>query len=95
MVEAERVRTNIGKAAEREQLRQVVHDYDNILAVVAGSVELALRKLARGEPIEVERYLQRANAAVRRGAALSSNIIASSQSCDEGVPLTEGFSPAT
>jgi hypothetical protein len=76
----ERLRRRI---AEREQLRRIVGDYDTVLTVVAGSIELARRKLARGEIEEVERELMRAATAAERGAALSAKILAFSRGCDE------------
>jgi hypothetical protein len=71
------------KVIEREQLRRVVHDYDNILAAAGGAIELALRKLARGDVAEAVRLLWRGVAATRRGAELSSRLIAFSRGCDQ------------
>src|SRR5579872_1229094 len=70
------------KVAAREQLRRAVHDYDNVLAVIGGSIELALRKIARGDPADAERQLRRAIEAIKRGGALSANLIAFSGGCD-------------
>lgn len=74
---------SLARSAEREQLRRVVHDYDNILAVIAGSIELARRKLARGDAQDAERQLERAVSAIRKGAELSSRLISFSRGCDE------------
>jgi hypothetical protein len=77
-----RVREQL-KSAEREQLRRIVHDYDNILAAIGGAIELARRKLARGDTAEAERLLAKGAAATRRGAELSSRLIAFSRGRDE------------
>jgi hypothetical protein len=71
------------KTSQHEQLGLVVHDYDNILTVVSGAIELALRKLARGDIAAAERLLGQGIAATRRGAELSARLTAFGLRCEQ------------
>lgn len=86
MDETEREKNRLAKVNTREQIRRVAHDYDNVLTIIAGSIELALRRIAHGDPEDAARQLQRAKEAIKRGTVLSANLVASTRSCDEATP---------
>lgn len=57
----------------------LAHDFNNILAGISGSLELMKTRLAQGRIADVERYLQLAQAAVKRAAALTQRLLAFSR----------------
>jgi PAS domain S-box-containing protein len=56
----------------------IAHDYNNMLAVVIGSLELLNRRLAEPEPM-VKRYVDAAMDGARRSAALTQRLLAFSR----------------
>ncbi len=79
-------------AKVQEQLRQsqkmeavgqltggLAHDFNNLLAAVMGNLELLQRMLARGRLENLERFINGAQAAVRRAAALTQRLLAFSR----------------
>ncbi|VTU26510.1 Blue-light-activated protein [Variovorax sp. PBL-H6] len=76
----------------REQLRQsqkleavgqltggLAHDFNNLLAAISGSLELMRRKGVEGRTVEVDRYLEVAQGAVKRAASLTHRLLAFSR----------------
>jgi PAS domain S-box-containing protein len=56
----------------------IAHDFNNMLAVVIGSLDLVGRRLAGAEP-RIQRYLDAASDAARRGALLTQRLLAFSR----------------
>ena len=56
----------------------VAHDFNNMLAVILGSLDLALRRLARGDTT-IQKYLVNAQEGGRRAAALTQRLLAFSR----------------
>jgi PAS domain S-box-containing protein len=56
----------------------IAHDFNNMLAIVIGSLDLASRRLARGEA-DVERHLEGARAGALRAATLTQRLLAFSR----------------
>jgi len=56
----------------------IAHDFNNMLAVITGSLELALRRLAAGEA-DIERHISNAIDGARRAASLTQRILAFSR----------------
>ncbi|KWT74142.1 MULTISPECIES: response regulator [unclassified Variovorax] len=76
----------------REQLRQsqkleavgqltggLAHDFNNLLAAISGSLELMRRRGFEGRTAEMDRYLDVAQGAVKRAAALTHRLLAFSR----------------
>jgi PAS domain S-box-containing protein len=57
----------------------LAHDFNNILAGIGGSLELMKTRLSQGRIGDVERYLQLAQAAVKRAAGLTQRLLAFSR----------------
>jgi len=53
----------------------VAHDFNNMLAVILGSLDIALRRLARGDT-SIQKYLVNAQEGGRRAAALTQRLLA-------------------
>ena len=53
----------------------VAHDFNNMLAVMMGNLDLAQRRLARGSP-DVGRFVDNAMEGAKRGAALTQRLLA-------------------
>jgi len=53
----------------------IAHDFNNMLQGVAGSVEMARRRVAAGRGAEAERYLEAAREAVERAASLTRRLL--------------------
>lgn len=79
-------------AKVEEQLRQsqkmeavgqltggLAHDFNNLLAAVMGNLELLQRMIARGRLENLDRFIQGAQGAVRRAAALTQRLLAFSR----------------
>ncbi|HEY8570899.1 PAS domain S-box protein [Phenylobacterium sp.] len=56
----------------------VAHDFNNMLAIVIGSLDLARRRLDRGQP-GAERYLEAAHEGASRAASLTQRLLAFSR----------------
>nr|WP_294524715.1 ATP-binding protein [uncultured Rhodopila sp.] len=54
----------------------VAHDFNNMLQVVSGCLDLMERRIAQGRPREVDRYLASARTALNSGAGLTSRMLA-------------------
>jgi PAS domain S-box-containing protein len=82
--EAELARTQeaLRQAQKMEAIGQltggIAHDFNNMLAIVIGSLDLAQRRLQRGEA-GVERYLENAHEGASRAAALTQRLLAFSR----------------
>ncbi|TAY06943.1 PAS domain S-box protein (plasmid) [Rhizobium leguminosarum] len=57
----------------------IAHDFNNLLAGISGSLELLEKRLATGRLSGVERYIQAAQGAARRAAALTQRLLAFSR----------------
>ena len=57
----------------------IAHDFNNLLAGISGSLELMHMRLAQGRVADVDRYLQVAQGAVQRAAALTHRLLAFSR----------------
>ncbi|MBV8682463.1 MAG: response regulator [Caulobacteraceae bacterium] len=57
----------------------VAHDFNNLLAGVSGGLELARARLEKGRPDEAPHYLDVAEDAARRGAALTRRLLSFSR----------------
>ncbi|HVY88966.1 MAG TPA: CHASE3 domain-containing protein [Hyphomonadaceae bacterium] len=55
----------------------IAHDFNNMLAIVIGSLNLAKRRL--GDPVKANQYLDNAMEGARRGAELTSRLLAFSR----------------
>ena len=56
----------------------IAHDFNNMLAIVIGSLDIAARRLRRGEA-DIDRYLENAREGAVRGAALTQRLLAFSR----------------
>jgi signal transduction histidine kinase/ActR/RegA family two-component response regulator len=56
----------------------IAHDFNNMLAIIIGSLDIATRRLRRGDG-SVERYLQNANEGATRAATLTKRLLAFSR----------------
>ncbi len=57
----------------------LAHDFNNILAGIGGSLELMQTRLAQGRVAELDKYLNGAQGAVKRAAALTQRLLAFSR----------------
>jgi PAS domain S-box-containing protein len=57
----------------------IAHDFNNLLAGISGSLELINQRIAQGRAGEVDKYMQAAQAATRRAAALTHRLLAFSR----------------
>lgn len=57
----------------------LAHDFNNLLTGVMGSMEMVRLRIAQGRPADVERYLEAAQGASRRAAALTHRLLAFSR----------------
>ncbi len=57
----------------------LAHDFNNLLTAIAGSLELLANRLAQGRLTELDRYLNTAQAAAKRAAALTHRLLAFSR----------------
>ena len=56
----------------------IAHDFNNMLAIVTGSLDLASRRLERGQP-GAEKYIEHAREGANRAAALTQRLLAFSR----------------
>lgn len=54
----------------------VAHDFNNMLAVIISALQLAQRRMARGETAEISRFIDAAMDGARRAATLTSRLLA-------------------
>ena len=57
----------------------LAHDFNNLLAGISGALDLMQKRLAQGRPGEIGRYLDAAQGASRRAAALTHRLLAFSR----------------
>jgi PAS domain S-box-containing protein len=57
----------------------IAHDFNNLLAGISGSLEILERRMAEGRLAGVERYIDAAQGAARRAAALTQRLLAFSR----------------
>ncbi len=57
----------------------IAHDFNNLLAAITGSLELMQSRIARGRVNELHRYIEAAQAASKRAAALTHRLLAFSR----------------
>ncbi|WP_294238475.1 PAS domain-containing protein [uncultured Sphingomonas sp.] len=57
----------------------LAHDFNNLLAGISGSLELMALRLAQGRAADVDRYMDAAQGATRRAAALTHRLLAFSR----------------
>lgn len=57
----------------------LAHDFNNLLAGISGSLELMQRRIADGRPEKAQEYLDGAQSAVKRAAALTHRLLAFSR----------------
>jgi PAS domain S-box-containing protein len=57
----------------------IAHDFNNLLAAIMGSLELMQSRIARGRVYELHRYIEAAQAASKRAAALTHRLLAFSR----------------
>ncbi len=87
-----RVRTEAELAAAQDALRQsqkmeavgqltggLAHDFNNLLTGITGSLELMGTRIAQGRAADVDRYIDAAQGAARRAAALTHRLLAFSR----------------
>jgi PAS domain S-box-containing protein len=57
----------------------IAHDFNNLLAAISGSLELMQSRIAQGRVNELHRYIEGAQAAAKRAAALTHRLLAFSR----------------
>lgn len=57
----------------------IAHDFNNLLAAILGSLELMQSRIARGRVYELHRYIEAAQTASKRAAALTHRLLAFSR----------------
>jgi PAS domain S-box-containing protein len=57
----------------------IAHDFNNLLAAIMGSLELMQSRIARGRVFELHRYIEAAQSASKRAAALTHRLLAFSR----------------
>ena len=61
----------------------IAHDFNNMLQSIAGSLELARRRVAQGRAAEAGRFLEAARRVVERGAALTHRLVRTREETNE------------
>ena len=83
MVDRNRAEQQLRQLQKMEAIGQLTggmaHDFNNILAVIGGSLELAQKRFDRGEPGAVPRYLGAAQEGVKRATELTQRMLAFSR----------------
>ncbi len=79
----ERVEDALRQSQKMEAVGQLTgglaHDFNNLLTGIAGSLELLQTRVAQGRVAEVDRYVNAAQGAARRAAALTHRLLAFSR----------------
>jgi PAS domain S-box-containing protein len=57
----------------------LAHDFNNLLAAISGSLELMQLRIGQGRPRDIERYVNMAQQAAKRAAALTHRLLAFSR----------------
>jgi len=57
----------------------IAHDFNNMLAIVIGSLDMARRRLAAGDQVNVLKYIANADEGAQRAAVLTSRLLAFSR----------------
>ena len=82
-LELERSRNALAQAQKMEAVGQLTgglaHDFNNMLAGIAGSLELMRTRIAQGRLNDVERYINAASGAASRAASLTQRLLAFSR----------------
>ncbi|MFL9813803.1 response regulator [Stutzerimonas sp. VN223-3] len=82
---AERSRTEeaLHQAQKMEAVGQltggIAHDFNNLLTGIIGSLDLMQRRHRRGEPLDLDRYINAAASSAQRAAALTQRLLAFSR----------------
>ncbi len=83
IVERERVEDALRQAQKMEAVGQLTgglaHDFNNLLAGISGNLELLQRRIAQGRLTDLERYIDAAQGASRRAAAVTHRLLAFSR----------------
>lgn len=83
MAERERAESSLRQSQKMEAVGQLTgglaHDFNNLLAGIGGSLELTKTRLSQGRTDAVERYMEAAQSAVKRAAALTHRLLAFSR----------------
>jgi len=83
IVERERVEDALRQAQKMEAVGQLTgglaHDFNNLLAGISGNLELLQRRIDQGRLTDLERYIEAAQGASRRAAAVTHRLLAFSR----------------
>ena len=83
MAERERVEDALRQSQKMEAVGQLTgglaHDFNNLLTGITGSLELLQARIAQGRIKDVDRYVNAAQGAARRAAALTQRLLAFSR----------------
>jgi PAS domain S-box-containing protein len=78
-----RLEEQLRQAQKMEAVGQLTgglaHDFNNLLAIISGSIEVFKKRIELGKPEAVERYVDAAQNATRRAAALTQRLLAFSR----------------
>jgi len=81
--ELERAQEQLRQSQKMEAVGQLTgglaHDFNNLLTGISGSLELLQMRIARGQVGELDRYVNAAQGAARRAAALTHRLLAFSR----------------
>ncbi len=79
IVRREAAESQLRQSQKMEALGQltggIAHDFNNMLGVIMGSLDLAMRRIAKGD-FAIERFLDAATAATERAATLTQRLLA-------------------
>jgi signal transduction histidine kinase/CheY-like chemotaxis protein len=82
MLERERAETTLRQAQKMEALGQltggVAHDFNNMLAIIVGNLDLGMRRLS-GDDVRARTYVENALSGARRAAELTKRLLAFSR----------------
>ena len=83
MAERQKAEEQLRQAQKMEAVGQLTgglaHDFNNLLTGISGSLELLQTRIAQGRLKDVDRYVDAAQAAARRAAALTQRLLAFSR----------------
>jgi signal transduction histidine kinase len=76
----ERLETQLRQSQKMDAIGQLTgglaHDFNNMLAIIIGSLHLLKRRMARGDTTDSERFLENALDGAQRAATLTSRLVA-------------------